>query len=79
MAKLRQVKFAGILGLFTLGAGVAWLSFWSHRVHSDPRMYWLTSELPAPIGARLLILSGVILTVGAGIISLVRRLTKKAE
>jgi hypothetical protein len=79
MAKLRQVSFAGILGLFALGAGGTWLSVWSHRVHSDPRIYWLTSDLPAPMGARLLVLSGAILTVGAGVTYLVSRLAKKPQ
>lgn len=79
MAKFRRVRFAGILGLCAFGVGVAWMAVWSQRVHNDPRMDWLTRELRPPTGARLLILSGGILAVSAGITYLACRLAKKAQ
>ena len=70
-------RWAVVVGLGSFVCGIAWIAVWSARLHSDPNMHWLTSEVPTPLGARLLVLSGAVLLIGTGITWLVLRRRKQ--
>ena len=68
-----------IIGIVSLAAGIIWLIVWRHGLEGPNSVDWITSELHAPLAARLMVVVGILLLIAAGIKTLVRKLTKGSQ
>ena len=71
----RLTRFAGTLGLFLVAYGIACLTIWNQGVLAD--LDWLPLNLTPPVEARLMIIAGLLLLLGAGITRLIGRLAAR--
>jgi uncharacterized membrane protein YphA (DoxX/SURF4 family) len=69
----RLTRFASILGLFFLAYGIAWLTIWNQGVQADLDL--LPLDLTPPAQARLMIVGGLLLLLGANITRLIVRMS----
>ena len=72
----RLTRFAGILGLFLVAYGIACLTIWNQGVQAD--LDWLPLNLTPPVEARLMIVAGLLLLLGAGITGITRLIGRLA-
>ncbi len=73
------VWWTSILGAASLVFGLAWLGIWSHVVQGGEPVGSMAYELRSPLGARLMVLAGLVLLIGAMVVRLSGKLRRKPE
>ncbi|MGB8582150.1 MAG: hypothetical protein WCD47_15120 [Candidatus Sulfotelmatobacter sp.] len=69
---------AAIIGMANIIIGVVWLAVWIHFAHGPGSVDWMAYELPPPLGARLMILAGLLILIATGVWGPIGKLAKKS-
>jgi hypothetical protein len=75
-SKFAWVTGAGVIGMCSTVIGFSWLAIWSHLVQAGEPPGSLALELRPPLASRVMIFSGIVLLVVAGLGIAIRRLRK---